>query len=438
MTETTSVKIEEINPVKKKLSFEIPWEEVRKELDSAYSKVGKKARIKGFRPGKTPRKVLETYYRDEAEGEAISSLITRAYWEAVEENKLTPATPPVIDQKGIEQDKDFQFTVTVEVSPQIDPKDYLGMEIEQEEVNVSTADVEKRLEELRQVYSTLEDMEDDRGIETGDYVTIDFQAKLNGEPIKDFKGENVLLEIGSNRFVPGFEEKMVGLKKGASAEFSLKMPDEFQIKEAAGKDVDFSAEVKGIKTRKVPELDGEFIKNFDKYQSLEQLKDDIKLSLEDEANARAKSELRRKITDKLLESNEFEVPDAFVERQINLMLLNMQRRMTAQGMESRQAAEMVSGLRESARPEAVRAVKIALLLESIAQKESVSVSGEEVEERLKDLAARYGQNYESVKHTYQENNMMEDLRAEITEQKTLDLLADKAKINMVKKSEQGS
>ena len=222
MTETTSVKIEEINPVKKKLSFEIPWEEVRKELDSAYSKVGKKARIKGFRPGKTPRKVLETYYRDEAEGEAISSLITRAYWEAVEENKLTPATPPVIDQKGIEQDKDFQFTVTVEVSPQIDPKDYLGMEIEQDEVNVSTSDVEKRLEELRQVYSTLEDMEDDRGIETGDYVTIDFQAKLNGEPIKDFKGENVLLEIGSNRFVPGFEEKMVGLKKGASFSMCMK------------------------------------------------------------------------------------------------------------------------------------------------------------------------------------------------------------------------
>ena len=107
MTETTSVKIEEINPVKKKLSFEIPWDDVRKELDSAYEKVGKKARIKGFRPGKTPRKLLETYYRDEAEGEAISSMITRAYWDAVEENKLTPATQPVIDQKGIETGKGF-------------------------------------------------------------------------------------------------------------------------------------------------------------------------------------------------------------------------------------------------------------------------------------------------------------------------------------------
>ncbi len=127
-----------------------------------------------------------------------------------------------------------------------------------------------------------------------------------------------------------------------------------------------------------------------------------------------------------------------MERQINLMLLNMQRRMTAQGMEPRQAAEMVAGLRETARPEAVRAVKVSLLLDSIADKESVSVGDEEIEERLRDLAARYGQNLDSVKKTYHENNMMEDLRAEIKEQKTLDLLADKAKITTVKKSEQSS
>jgi len=247
VTETTSVIIEEINPVKKKLSFEIPWDDVRKELDSAYEKIGKKARIKGFRPGKTPRRLLESYYKNEAEDEAISSIISKAYWDAVEQNKLMPATQPTIDQKGIEKEKDFQFTVTVEVSPIIEPKDYLDVEIEQEGTEVTDADVDKRIEELRQVYSTLEDLTEDRGIENGDYVTIDFQGKLKGEPIKDLKGDGVLLEIGSNRFLPGFEEKLIGHKAGETVEFTLSLPEAFQLKEAAGKEVNFTSTIKGIK-----------------------------------------------------------------------------------------------------------------------------------------------------------------------------------------------
>lgn len=438
MTETTSVKIEEINPVKKKLSFEIPWDDVRKELDSAYEKIGKKARIKGFRPGKTPRKLLESYYKDEAESEAISSIISKSYWDAVEQNKLMPATQPIIDQQGIEREKDFQFTVTVEVSPNIEPKDYLDMEIEQEGSEVTDADVDKRIEELRQVYSTLEDLTEDRGVENGDYVTIDFRGKLNGEPIKDLKGEGVLLEIGSNRFLPGFEEKLIGHKSGETVEFPLSMPEAFQLKEAAGKEVDFTSAIKGIKFKKVPDLNEEFIKNFDKYQNLDQLRDDVRLSLEEEAKARAKSDLRKTIADKLLESNQFEVPDSFVERQINLMLLNMQRRMVSSGMDPKQSAEMVSGLRESARPEAVRQVKLSFLLEAIANKESVAVSDEEMENSLKNIASRYGQDYDKVKKSYQESNMLEELRAELLDQKTLDFLEDRAKITQVKKSDKGS
>ncbi|MEN6466109.1 MAG: trigger factor [Syntrophaceae bacterium] len=438
MTETTSVKIEEINPVKKKLSFEIPWDDVRKELDSAYEKIGKKARIKGFRPGKTPRRLLENYYKEEAESEAVSSIISKAYWEAVEQNKLMPATQPEIDQKGIEKEKDFQFTVTVEVSPDVDPKDYHGIEFEQEGTDVTDADIDKRIEELRQVYSTLEDLTEDRGIENGDYVTIDFEGKIGGEPVKDLKGEGVLLEIGSNRFLPGFEEKLIGQKNGQTAEFKLALPESFQLKDAAGKEVDFTAAVKGIKFKKVPELNEEFIKNFDKYQSLDQLRSDVHVSLEEEAKTKAKADLRKNITDRLLESNQFEVPDAIVERQINIMLLNMQRRMVANGMDPKQSAEMVSGWRESARPEAVRQVKLSFLLEAIAKKESLAVGDEEMEESLKNIASRYGQDYEKVKKSYQESNMLEELRAELLEQKTLDFLEDRAKITQVKKSDKGS
>jgi trigger factor len=162
------------------------------------------------------------------------------------------------------------------------------------------------------------------------------------------------------------------------------------------------------------------------------------LSLEEEAKTRAKSDLRKTIADKLLESNQFEVPDSFVERQINLMLLNMQRRMVSNGMDPKQSAEMVSGLRESARPEAVRQVKLSFLLEAIANKESVAVSDEEMENSLKNIASRYGQDYDKVKKSYQESNMLEELRAELLDQKTLDFLEDRAKITQVKKSDKGS
>jgi trigger factor len=349
-----------------------------------------------------------------------------------------PATQPQIDQKGIEPEKDFQFTVTVEVSPEVEPKDYLDLEIEQEGTEVSDADVDKRIEELRQVYSTLEDLTEDRGIANGDYVTVDFEGKIGGEPVKDLKGDGVLLEIGSNRFLPGFEEKLIGHKAGETVEFPLTLPESFQLKDAAGKEVDFTAAVKSVKFKKIPELNEDFIKNFDKYQSLDQLRDDVRLSLEEEAKARAKADLRKIITDKLLEGNQFEVPDAFVERQINIMLLNMQRRMVSNGMDPKQSAEMVSGLRESARPEAVRQVKLQFLLDAIARKESMTVGDEEMENSLKDIASRYGQDYDKVKKTYQESNMLEELRADLLEQKTLDFLEDRAKITQVKKMDKGS
>ncbi len=235
-----------------------------------------------------------------------------------------------------------------------------------------------------------------------------------------------------------FEEKLIGHKTGETVEFTLSLPEAFQLKEAAGKEVDFTSTMKGIKFKKVPDLNEEFIKNFDKYQNLEQLRDDVRVSLEEEAKARAKSDLRKTISDKLLESNQFEVPDAFVERQINLMLLNMQRRMVSNGMDPKQSAEMVSGLRESARPEAARQVKLSFLLEAIANKESITVGDEEMENSLKNIASRYGQDYDKVKKSYQESNMLEELRAELLEQKTLDFLEDRAKITQVKKSDKGS
>lgn len=249
------VKIEEINSVKKKLSLEIPWSEVKRELDEAYNMVGKKAKVKGFRPGKTPRKILEMYYKDQAEEEAISNLVSKSYSKALETNEIMAVSQPVIDQKGIETDKDFAYSATVEVQPVFEPKDYIGIEAEKEELEITDSDVETRLEQLRQMYSTIESIEEDREVAEGDFVSIDFEGKVDDEVRKELSSENYLLEIGSRKFAPGFEEQLIGAQKGEFREVQVTFPDEYQNKDFAGKKSLFSVTVKDIREKKIPDLE---------------------------------------------------------------------------------------------------------------------------------------------------------------------------------------
>ncbi|HPL63376.1 MAG TPA: trigger factor [Syntrophales bacterium] len=426
-----SVKVEDLSPVKKKLSFDIPWEEVRRELDDAYNLIGKKAKIKGFRPGKTPRRLLEIYFKEQAEDEAIQKLINRFYWDAVEKNSIDPASQPVIDQKGIAPEASYSFTATVEIKPVIEPQGYLDLEVEKEEPKVTDESVQKRLVELQQVYSTLENAPEDRLAEKGDFVTLDFEGKMDGKEIEDARGSNYLLEIGSGRFIPGFEEQIVGMKKGETKEFTVKFPEPYQNGELAGKDVTFTAMVKEIKSKKVPALDESFLKNFEKYDSLEALKDDIRKALEDEEQMRTESEFNRKLADALLAGNEFEVPQSLVDRQIYLMMANAQRRMAAGGMDPEKAAELSFQMKDRFRDEAARGVKISLLLESIARKESIEAGDDDLEKKLNEIAERSGREVDSIREAYGREGLLESVRSELREQKTLDFVRRRAKIKSV-------
>jgi len=427
------VKIEEINSVKKKLSLEIPWSEVKRELDEAYNMVGKKAKVKGFRPGKTPRKILEMYYKDQAEEEAISNLVSKSYSKALETNEIMAVSQPVIDQKGIETDKDFAYSATVEVQPVFEPKDYIGIEAEKEELEITDSDVETRLEQLRQMYSTIESIEEDREVAEGDFVSIDFEGKVDDEVRKELSSENYLLEIGSRKFAPGFEEQLIGAQKGEFREVQVTFPDEYQNKDFAGKKSLFSVTVKDIREKKIPDLDENFIKNFETYETLEDLKKDIRKSLIEENESRIKSDLRNNIIIKLLDNNEFKVPSTFVNRQIYYMIMDAQQRMIRNGMPPEKATEISVNLHDRFEGDATRMVKTSLLLDKISEKESITVDEKEVEERLKELAHNYAQDYESLRTNYEKNNLIDRLKDEILEQKTLNFLEEKADIKVMKK-----
>jgi trigger factor len=430
-----SVNIEELSKVKKKLSFEIPWGDVQKELESTYRNVGKTARIRGFRQGKIPRNILELHYKDHVEGEVVTNLVNQFYWDALKEHDIQAVTQPLIEQKGIEREKNFAFTATVEVEPLIEPGGYLDMELEKEELDVTDADVEARLGEIRQMFATMQDMEEDRGLREGDFATLDFQGSLDGEIQKDMKADDYFLEIGSKMLVPGFEDQLIGMKKGESKEIRVKFPDDYHAAHLAGKDVLFDVTVKGLKEKKLPELNEEFVKNFEKYETLDDLKADVRKNLEAENKARIESDLGKLIVTKLLESgeNEFEVPPSFVERQIFQMMADTQRRLLSRGMDKKAATELTVKMHDTYREEAKKIVQTALIIKNIGRKENLTVEEAEMEDRIKLIADSRGQSPEAMKESLEKEDMLDHVRNEVLHNKVFEFIAAKAKISMFNK-----
>jgi trigger factor len=428
-----AVRIEDVSPIKKKMLFDISWLEVKKELDTVYREVAKKAKIKGFRPGKVPRDIIESLYKEHAEEEAISNMVNRYYWEALKENKINAVAQPDIDQKGIEAEKNFVFTAIVEVEPTIDPIGYVGLELEKEKHDVKDSDIEARLEEIRDMFSTMEEVEVDRGVSEGDFVVIDFEGFVQGKPVKDMKAENYLLEVGSKRFVPGFEEQLIGIRKNKTEQITIKLPDDYHVKNLAAEEVIFSVTLKNIKEKKLPEVDDKFIKNFDKYESLHDLKKDIRKTLEEENIAKENSAFKSLIIDKLLECNQFEVPQAFVNRQVSYMIDDMQKRLAMRGIKRDESPERYKELYDLYKDEAAKMVRTILLLKNIGEKVAITVSDQEIEEKIRELAQLRGQNYDSLKESLQSGNMIEDIRNEIMNTKVFSFIEDKAKVEIVNK-----
>jgi trigger factor len=430
---TIAVKVEDLSAIKKKIFFDISWLEVEKELNTVYKDVAKKAKIKGFRQGKVPRNIIESLYKEHAEEEAISNLVNKHYWEALKDNKINAVAQPDIDQKGIEEDKNFTFTAIVEVEPVIDPNGYIGLNLEKERREVKDSDVEARLEEIRDMFSTMEEVEVDRGVAEGDFVVIDFEGFVQGKPIKEMKAENYLLEVGSKRFMPGFEDQLIGMTKDKAAQIRIKLPDDYHAKNLAGEEVVFSVALKNIKEKKLPEIDEKFIKNFDKYESLDDLKTDIRKTLDEENVVRENSTFKSLIIEKLLECNQFEVPQAFVNRQVAYMINDMQKRLAMRGMKRDETPERYKELHDVYKEEASKIVRTILLLKNIGEKEAITVSDQEVEEKIREMAQLRGQNYDSLKESLQSGNMMDDIRSEILNAKVFAFIEDKATVEIVKK-----
>ncbi len=408
------VNSEEISPTKKRLEVEIPPPQVQEAVDALYRDLNKRVRIKGFRPGKTPRAVLERHYGDYVKEQAISNLIKETYPQAISQESIEPIAPPTIDTGVLTPEGPFTYSAVVEVRPRIEVTGYTGMRLKGKKEEVTPQEVSGELERLRQIHSQLKQVEGRDLVQKGDVVLLDFQGLLGQRPIKDGKAENYLLEVGSGTMVPGFEEGVIGKKTGTEEEITVAFPAEHPRKDLADKEVTFKVTIKEIRQRILPELDDEFAKDVGAYKDLEELKERVKTDLQKAKEYRLKEELRQQAIDQLLQANSVEISSYLVERKLRMA-----------GQQQELPPEEEKKMRGEYEKIAEREVRASFLLEEIGERESIEVTKEDMEARLQEMARLYQQPLEELR---QNASLVAAVKRSLGREKILDFIIAKADI----------
>lgn len=400
-------------------------------VNKAYNKTKGKYNIPGFRKGKAPKVVIETQYgKGVFYNDAIDMLFPEVYPEVIKELNIDPIDRPDLDIEEISKDNGLVMVVNVEVKPEFELGAYKGIEISKVDNTVSEEDVEARLNEMVNRNARLTSVED-KALENGDTAVIDFEGFENGVAFEGGKGENYNLVIGSNTFIPGFEDQLVGKKAGEEVEVNVTFPETYHAENLAGKPVVFNVKVNDVKVKEVPALDDEFAKDTTEFETLAELRADVKAKLEEQAKNAADAEMRNALVEKVSANTEVEVPEAMVQHQIDNMLMELNYQLQYQGLNLEQLLQMtgrgLDELREERRADAERLVKSSLVLEAIAEKENVEANDADVDAELEKMAAMYNMEVEKIKSSLRETDI-EDIKGQIKIRKTLDLLVENATI----------
>lgn len=422
------LEIENLSEVKRKLKIQVPAAQVTQEVDQAYRRLSKQARVKGFRPGKVPRPILELYYRKQVEQEVSDSLVRRSLGEALKEKDLEPINlswPEPLPQ--VVEGEDYRFSVELEVPPEFAVADYLGLSLEAPEVEVTEDLVDQRLEEVRQGNALLRPVAEARGVTEGDFVVLEYQGYFGGKPLPEGRAENFFLEVGSGKFSLEFERQLLGLAPGAETRFAVDLPNDFFNPLLAGKVVEFQVKIHEVKEKVVPDLDDTFAQNLGgNFQSLADLRTAVREDIIKGKERERQAYLEKEAMDQLLARHIFEVPPSLISQEQESILRERFERMQQHGVNI--AGLDQEKMLESVKPMAERRVRVRLLLERIAFQEGISIEDAELEESLARLAVRSGRESAQVRQFYQEHNLLGALRRQLRDEKTLKFLLDRATI----------
>ncbi len=413
---------------KRELQIEVPAAVVAQETDTLVAKFQKLARIPGFRAGKVPATVVRQRFSDDIKHEVMETLMPRYVQKEVDRLGLTAVSAPRVTDVHMHEGESLRFKATLEVLPPIEVSGYQELRPEHADISVSDEEVERALNNIREQHATYTPVED-RPLQDGDYAQAAFrgvpkESAEGKEPAKPVNVDDVLVQIGGANTVRDFSENLRGARPGDERTFDVTYPDDFSDQRLAGKTVNYTVQVKSIKTKQVPELNDEFAKELgSSFENLEAVRQHIRQSLEHDKQHSAEREAKDKLVDELVRRNDFPVPETLVERQIDVRLERGLRALAAQGMRAEDMKRMdFTRLRAGQRDAALREVKASLLLEKIADAERIDVSDEEIDRELQAVAAQSKQPLEAVRARLTREGVLDRIRNRIRSEKTLDFL----------------
>lgn len=427
--------VEKIETNQMLLEVEVDTEELEKAAEQAYRRLVHKYTIPGFRKGKVPRAILERYIGAEIfYQEAADGLLPIAYADAVKETAIEPIDQPEVEIVQLEAGKPFIFRAQVTVMPEVTLGQYKGLEIEKPVMMITDEEVDNYLKSLQERHAQLKTL-DEGQVENGDIAVIDFEGFIDGETFEGGKGEDYPLTIGSQSFIPGFEEQLVGMQIGEEKDINVTFPEDYHAEELKGKEAIFKVKVKSIRRKELSPLDDEFAKDISEFDTLEELKADAKERLQQHADRQSEAAVREQVVKKAAANTQVEIPQVMIERQIDYMVADLSYNMQMQGLGLQQYLEFLGKteqeLRDEFKDRAREAVLAQLTLEAIAKQENIQATDEDVDKEVQKIAEGMKQEIEEVRRNLLLSNRIADLMQNITIDKTIEFLIQEANIKEV-------
>ena len=425
-----SLQVEKMEKNMAKLTIEVAAEDLEKAMQNAYQKAKGRISIPGFRKGKAPRKMIEQMYgKGVFLEDAVNALIPEHYSKALAECELEIVSQPTIDITQAEPGKALIFTAEVATKPEVTLGDYKGVEVPKTEINVTDEDVDAEIKKEQEKNSRTINVED-RGAQLQDVVTIDFEGSVDGVPFDGGQATEYPLTLGSNTFIPGFEDQLVGAKVGDDVDVKVTFPEEYQAKELAGKEAIFKCAVKKIEAKELPELDDDFAKDVSEFDTLAEYKEHVKTNLVERKENEAKRAKEDASVDKAIENAQMDIPEAMLQTQCRQMLDDFSRRMQSQGLSMDQYFQFTGmtaeKMMEDMKPQALKRIQTRLVLEKVAEVENIQPTEEEVNEEISKMAEAYKMEADKLKELLGEREL-EQMKKDMAVQKAVTVIADAAK-----------
>jgi trigger factor len=419
------IEVDSVNTCKREVTIEVEEESLRGDYDSVCSKYLKQARVPGFRPGKAPLSLIKQRFKDAIREDFLEVAVQKSFRSAIQSENLSPLESPHIHDLSYAEGRPLRFKAVFEVLPKLEIRNYKGLEIERIPVEVKDEEVEHSLLRIRERLAQYSPVED-RAVQQGDFAVISYTGKFSGGTEPPFRAQDVYCEVGGAETLPEFTENLVGARSGETRTFTIKYAPEFPNKKLAGKEVEYTLELHSIKLKKLPDLNDDFARDVGDFKTLEECRSKIRNDLIAEKEQMARSQMQTQLLDQVIETNAFEVPEVLVQKQTEDRLNDYVRTLVAQGIHPQTLNLNWAQFQERQREQAIRDVKVGLVLENIADQEDLHVTDKEVDEEISRRAKEAQQPFEAVKSRLTKDGGADRMKHRLRNRKSLDLLLSTA------------